>query len=75
MAARGAGAESGRTYRLGFAIPVGRDLPAISAFFDELRLAGFIEGQYDFTVTPGKHLEGLQSAARARYRTFHFWCC
>jgi ABC-type uncharacterized transport system substrate-binding protein len=43
--------EPGRIYRLGFAIPVGRDSPAISAFFDELRLAGFIEGQ-NLSVIP-----------------------
>jgi len=43
--------EPGRTYLLGFAIPVGRDSPAISAFFDELRLAGFIEGK-NLAVVP-----------------------
>ena len=30
--------ESGRIYRLGFAIPVGRDSPAITAFFDYARI-------------------------------------
>src|ERR1700694_2330091 len=43
---RPAGAqETGRTYRLGFLIPAGRETLAISALFDELRLNGFIEGQ------------------------------
>ena len=35
--------EVGRTYRIGFLTPVGR--PAYGAFFDELRLNGFIEGR------------------------------
>jgi putative ABC transport system substrate-binding protein len=43
--------EPGRVYRLGFAIPVGRDTPAIVAFFDELRMYGFVEGQ-NLTVVP-----------------------
>jgi hypothetical protein len=37
--------EPGRTYRLGFLFPVGREAPPVVAFFDELRLSGFIEGQ------------------------------
>jgi len=41
VAARGAGAA----YRLGFFLPVARDAPAIIAFFDELRVHGFVEGQ------------------------------
>src|SRR4051794_5123787 len=59
--------ESGRIYRLGFAIPVGRDSPAISAFFDELRLAGFIEGQ-NLSVVPngfGVHNDRLTEQAVA----------
>ena len=43
--------QPGRTYTLGFAIPVGRDTPAIVAFFDELRLFGFVEGQ-NLSVVP-----------------------
>ncbi len=35
----------GRTYRIGFLIPIPRDRPAVAAFFDELRLKGFIEKQ------------------------------
>jgi putative ABC transport system substrate-binding protein len=44
--------EQGRTYRLGAVIPVGREHPAIVAFFDELRLFGFIENE-NLTVIPG----------------------
>jgi putative ABC transport system substrate-binding protein len=50
---RGARAqEAGRTYRLGFLVPPGRETPAVVAFFDELRLAGFIEGK-NLIVIPG----------------------
>jgi putative ABC transport system substrate-binding protein len=44
--------RSDRTYRLGFLIPTSRETPAVVAFFDELRLNGFIEGQ-NLTVVPG----------------------
>jgi putative tryptophan/tyrosine transport system substrate-binding protein len=44
--------EPGRTYRLGFLIPVPRETAVVTAFFDELRLNGFIEGQ-NLTVIPG----------------------
>ena len=44
--------QSDRTYRLGFLIPTSRQTPAVAAFFDELRLNGFIEGQ-NLTVVPG----------------------
>jgi hypothetical protein len=37
--------EPGRVYRLGAIIPAGRDSSAVIAFFDEMRLFGFIEGQ------------------------------
>ena len=37
--------QPGRTYRLGFFLPVARDAPATIAFFDELRVHGFVEGQ------------------------------
>ena len=48
-----AGAQQpGRTYRLGFFLPVARDSPAIIAFFDELRIHGFIEGQ-NLAIIPG----------------------
>jgi len=41
-----------QTYRLGILIPSDRKMPAVVAFFDELRLAGFIEGE-NLTVIPG----------------------
>jgi putative ABC transport system substrate-binding protein len=44
--------EAGRTYRLGFLLPVSRTSPAITAFFDELRTNGFVEGQ-NLVVLPG----------------------
>src|SRR6516162_11201272 len=36
--------EPGRIYRLGVLIPSSRDAPAVTAFFDELRHNGFVEG-------------------------------
>jgi putative ABC transport system substrate-binding protein len=44
--------EAGRTYRIGFLTPVGRNSPVYEAFFDELRLNGFIEGR-NLEVAPG----------------------
>jgi putative ABC transport system substrate-binding protein len=44
--------EAGRTYRLGFLLPVPRQTPMLDAFFDELRLNGFIEGK-NLVVLPG----------------------
>jgi putative ABC transport system substrate-binding protein len=37
--------QAGRTYHLGCLLPPPRDNPANTAFFDELRRRGFIEGQ------------------------------
>jgi hypothetical protein len=45
------GEQAGRTYKLAFLVPVSRDSPAIAAFFDELHLNGFIEGQ-NLSVLP-----------------------
>jgi len=44
--------QAGRTYRLGFFLPVARDAPAMVAFFDELRVHGFVEGQ-NLAIIPG----------------------
>src|SRR5215471_9200888 len=44
--------EPGRIYRLGFLLPHAREAPWIIAFFDELRLSGFVEGQ-NLIVVPG----------------------
>src|SRR2546428_12196078 len=45
--------ESGRVYRLAFLANSGRQAPTIVAFFDELRLNGFIEGQTLNVVVAG----------------------
>jgi putative ABC transport system substrate-binding protein len=45
--------QSGRAYRLGFLNPVARQAPAVLAFFEELRLNGFIEGQNLIVVLDG----------------------
>jgi putative ABC transport system substrate-binding protein len=44
--------EDGRTYRLGFLLPAARQTPPMEAFFDELRLNGFVEGK-NLVVVPG----------------------
>ena len=44
--------QPGRPYRLGFFLPVARDAPAMIAFFDELRVHGFVEGQ-NLAIIPG----------------------
>jgi len=44
--------ENGHTYRLGFLLPSARQSAAVTAFFDEMRLNGFVEGK-NLTVIPG----------------------
>ena len=44
--------EAGRTYSLGVLTSAPRDAPRILAFFDELRIFGFVEGK-NLTVVPG----------------------
>jgi putative ABC transport system substrate-binding protein len=44
--------EAGRVYRLGCLLPADRLRPAYVAFFDELRLHGFVEG-HNLDVLPG----------------------
>src|SRR5215471_3421982 len=44
--------EPGRVYRLGCLLPADRQRPAYAAFFDELRLHGFVEG-HNLDVLPG----------------------
>ncbi len=46
------GQEAGHIYRLGFLTPTPRGAPPTLAFFDELRLNGFVEGE-NLTVIPG----------------------
>src|SRR5262245_26442729 len=57
--------EPGRTYRLGFLVPVGRNTPAIMAFFDELRLNGFVEGQNLVVLTDGFEASNERNAELA----------
>ncbi len=57
--------QAGRTYRLGANVPLGREHPAIVAFFDELRLFGFIENQ-NLTVIPGGFKIGNDQLAQPR---------
>jgi putative ABC transport system substrate-binding protein len=45
--------QAGRIYRLGFLSPNSRAEPAWDPFFDELRLAGFIEGQNLIVIPSG----------------------
>jgi putative ABC transport system substrate-binding protein len=44
--------QPGRIYRLGFLLPTEPDSPAMVAFFEELRLSGFVVGQ-NLEVIPG----------------------
>jgi putative tryptophan/tyrosine transport system substrate-binding protein len=44
--------QAGRTYRLGFVSAAPRDEAWYTAFFEELRGLGFVEGQ-NLTVIPG----------------------
>jgi len=44
--------EASRTYRFGFLLPTARQAPQVEAFFDELRLNGFVEGK-NLVVIPG----------------------
>ena len=57
--------EARRTYRLGFLVPSGRETPWVIAFFDELRLNGFIEGQNLTIVLGGFDTRYDQLAERA----------
>jgi len=59
--------EPGRTYRLGFITPSGRQTPVVLAFFDELRLNGFVEEQNLVVLSDGfevvnAHLAELTAA-------------
>ena len=57
--------EAGRTYRLGFMNPSGREALHVIAFFDELRLNGFVEGKNLTVVVGGVDLPSEQIAERA----------
>jgi putative ABC transport system substrate-binding protein len=47
------GQEAGRIYRLGFLVQISRTAPGLVAFFDELRISGFIEGQNLVVISDG----------------------
>jgi putative ABC transport system substrate-binding protein len=55
--------EAGRTYRLGFLVPSGRNSPPIMAFFDELRRNGFIEGRNLIVLSGGFEVRDDQVAS------------
>jgi hypothetical protein len=54
--------EPGRTYRLGVMTGVDRAAPRMVAFFDELKLLGFVEGQNLKIVINGLDLRDDQYA-------------
>ena len=56
---------AGRTYRVGFLIPGGRETLAVAATFDELRLNGFIEGHNLQIVSGGFNIGSDQIAGMA----------
>ena len=62
--------DAGRTSRLGFLVPAARTSDAITAFMDELRLGGFVEGQNlfvvgSFAVTPEQIADGVAALVKA----------
>jgi putative tryptophan/tyrosine transport system substrate-binding protein len=57
--------EPGRVHRLGAIIPVGRQTPAVVAFFDEMRLFGFTEGQNLVVLPNGFGVRNDELAERA----------
>src|SRR5262245_48280382 len=57
--------QPGRTYHLGLLVRNPRDTPQWLAFFDELRLSGFIEGQNLALVPGGFDVPIEQFASRA----------
>ena len=59
------GQQSGRTYHLSLFVPFRRDVPGYKAFFDELRLNGYVEGR-NLTVTDdGLNVDSNQLTGRA----------
>jgi ABC-type uncharacterized transport system substrate-binding protein len=64
LAARAQAAS--RVYRLGAVIPVGRNTPAIEAFFDEMRMFGFIEGKNLAVLPNGFGVRNDELAERAK---------
>ena len=52
--------DAGRTYRLGAVAGASRDAARIKAFFDELKLLGFVEGQNLIVIDGGFGLRNEQ---------------
>jgi len=62
--------EPNRIYRLGFLVPLARDAPAMTAFFDELQRSGFVEGRNlavigSFNVSPDQIADGVSRVVKA----------
>jgi putative tryptophan/tyrosine transport system substrate-binding protein len=57
--------ETGRTYRLGFLLPTAPDAPYVVAFFDEVRLNGFVQRQNLAVVAGSFDMGGAPLAERA----------
>jgi len=57
--------EAGRVYRLGSMVPVERQSPGVAAFFDEMRVFGFVEGQNLIVLPNGFGLTNDRLAERA----------
>jgi putative ABC transport system substrate-binding protein len=57
--------EPGRTYRLGFLLPIAREAPGVVAFFDELRQQGFVEGRNLVVIDSGFGVRPDEIAERA----------
>ena len=58
--------DAARTYRFGIMFGGSREVPRIAAFFDELKLLGFVEGQNLSLVPGGFNLRDDQNAEYAR---------
>jgi len=67
-----ANAQQGRIYRLGCLLPAERHDPAIVAFFDELRIQGFVEGR-NLDVIPGADSGAGTAAVRPNGRDAWRW--
>ena len=57
--------EPGHLYRLGAIIPGVRQMPAVVAFFDEMRLFGFAEGQNLMVLPNGFGVRNDELSERA----------
>ena len=58
--------EAGRSYRLGILVPAPRASAAIAAFFEELRVNGFVEGQNLIVTFDGFNVRNEQISEGAK---------